>query len=267
MIPMIINDLADAFDHVIGSSAGAINGAYFVDHYANTISAYINDLTTKDFVNLMRREKKVDVDYAIDKVMKGKHPFNMEHLASSKTQLHIVVTDAKNGRKVVLSNHHLFELIYEELRASAALPLLYDRPVLVAGKYYIDGSVADAIPLDVAFKLGCTDILVVMNQQLGNYHFDKHHRRLERHLVRLFAKDQPEAIKRILPTNEQLLQVNIRRLLKPHKKVRIYVLEPSDEEMMVSLGSIDKPKIEKLAKLGIADMSIMLNKEIVQKIR
>ena len=262
MVPLITHRLVDAFEHVVGASAGAINGTYFVDEYANTMSAYIHDLTTKQFVNLLRLDKKVDVDYAIERVMKGKHPFDTDQLSHAKAHLHILLTDAKTGKKVVLSDHHKFEEIYQELRASAALPILYNNEVLLGDRYYIDGAVADALPIDVALKLKCTDIVVILNQQLKSYHFDKRHKRLERHLVRVFAKDKPKVIQEILPTNEKLLQLNIRRLTSPHKKVRVYVLEPSDEEVLVSLGSIDKQKIEQLARLGVTDMEFMLNKPI-----
>jgi len=87
------------------------------------------------------------------------------------------MTNAKNGRKVVVSDHHKFAQIYEEFRATAALPILYDKPVLVDGKAYIDGGVSDLLPVDVAIKLGCTDIVVVMTRQMSSYHFDQRHHR------------------------------------------------------------------------------------------
>jgi predicted patatin/cPLA2 family phospholipase len=122
--------------------------------------------------------------------------------------------------------------------------------------------VADALPVDVAMKLGCTDILVILNQPVQGYHFDRFHRRLQRHLVKVFAKNKPEAIKSILPTNEALLQQNIRLITMPNKEARIFMLEPSDLQMLVSMGSIDKPKIQQLAKLGIVDMELFLNKQL-----
>lgn len=158
----------------------------------------------------------------------------------------------------MLSDHHKFVEIYEEIRGTSALPLLYDRPVLVNNRYYIDGGVADNLPLDIAIRLKCTDIVVVMTQQIKSYKFDRRHTRLVNHLVKKFAKNQSKAVRKILPTNEKLLQLNLRRLKHPTKKVRIYVLEPSDEEFLISLASIDKPKVEKLGKLGVTDMDSFL---------
>lgn len=264
IVPLIENGFVDSFEHVVGSSAGAINGAYFIDEYLDTMFAYVHDLSTKEFINLLRRDKRIDVDFAIDEVVKGMHPFNFKNFTKGHPKLHIVATDAKNGRRVVLSKPETISEIYEELRASTALPLLYDKKILVRGRYYIDGAVADAIPVDVAIKLGCTDIVVIMTQQIEFYRNDQHHKRLVKHLIRKFAKNQTEAVKKILPTDEALLQINLRRLTRPQKKIRVYMLEPSNEEAMISLATIDPVKIEEFARLGISDMDTMLHKPLVK---
>jgi hypothetical protein len=101
-----------------------------------------------------------------------------------------------------------------------------------------------------------------MTQQIKSYRFDRRHDRLVKHLVRHFSRNQTAAVRKILPTNERLLQMNLRRLTRPHKKIRIYVLEPSDEEILISLASIDKPKVEALSRLGVSDMNKFLHKQI-----
>lgn len=258
--------VTDAFDHVIGSSAGALHGAYYLAHDQETLRrTYTEDLTNKNFVNLLRRDKKVDIDYLIDMVLKHKRPIDIPRLLRSNSKLHILLTDAYTGRKKVLSDHHKFLQIYEELRATAALPLLYDKRILVSGRYYIDGGVADNLPVDIAVKLKCTDIVLVMTQQIKNYDFSKRHNRLVNHLVKKFAKNQTAGVRKILPSNERLTQMNLRLLTHPTKKFRFYVLEPSNEEFLISLASTDKNKVETLAKLGVTDMDVFLNKEILTK--
>jgi predicted patatin/cPLA2 family phospholipase len=261
--PLITYGVVDSFDHVVGSSAGAINGAYMLGSDPETLRTYTDDLTNKNFVNLLRRDKRVDIDYLVDMVLQHKRPLNLANLRAAHAQLHVVMTDAKNGRKVVVSDHHQFTEIYEEFRATAALPFLYDKKVLVAGKYFIDGGVADLLPLDVAIKLGCTDIVVVMTQQLASYDFSKRHARLANRLMRRFATEQAAAVRAKLPTDEHLLQQNLRRITHPLKTTRVYLLEPSDEEFLVTRITTDKPKIEALAKLGIQDMDAFLHKTIV----
>ena len=263
MVTLLQYGLTDVFEHVIGSSAGAMNGAYYLSADTEATSIYTEDISNKNFVNLLRRDKKVDIDYLVDLVLKHKRPLNLDKLRHSRSQLHVVVTNAKSGRKEVLSNHEDFVEIYEEFRATAALPMLYDKKVNIKDKWYIDGGVSDLIPLDVAHQLGCTDIVVVMTQRVSNYHFDRRHTRLVNHLIRRYAKNQPSAVRKILPTNEKVLKVNLNRIKHPFKKTRVYLLEPSDASTLISLSTIDKPKVELLAKLGVHDMDVLLHEELV----
>jgi predicted acylesterase/phospholipase RssA len=51
------------FDHVAGSSAGALNGAYFITGQASYgVETYIHYLSRKIFVNPFRFKKVVDID-------------------------------------------------------------------------------------------------------------------------------------------------------------------------------------------------------------
>ena len=239
-----------------------MNGAYYLSADPKAANIYTDEITNKNFVNLLRREKKVDIDYVIDTVLKHKRPLDLEKLRKSYSKLHVIVTNAKNGRKEVLSDHADFVEIYEELRATAALPMLYDKTVQIKDKWYIDGGVSDLIPIDVAHDLGCTDIVVVMTQQINNYRFDHRHTRLVNHLIRRYAKNQPLSVRRILPTNERVLKINLRRIKHPFRTTRVHLLEPSDANVLISLSTIDKPKVEALAKLGITDMDVLLHKEL-----
>ncbi len=262
MTTLLEYGLTDVFEHVVGASAGAMNGAYYLSADPGAANIYTDEITNKNFVNLLRRDKRVDIDYIIDIVLKHKRPLDLDKLKKSYSKLHIIVTNARNGRKEVLSEHADFVEIYEELRATAALPMLYDKTVQIKDKWYIDGGVADLIPVDVAHKLGCTDIVVVMTQQIANYRFDRRHTRLVKHLIRRYATKQPLSVRRILPTNERVLKVNLRHITHPFKATRVYLLEPSDASTLISLSTIDKPKVEALVKMGIADMDTMLHKEL-----
>ncbi|HET9174388.1 MAG TPA: patatin-like phospholipase family protein, partial [Candidatus Saccharimonadales bacterium] len=112
LVPFWELGLIDSFDHVIGSSAGAINGAYFLGADKDSAYIYLNDLTNKNFVDLLRRGKKIDVDYAVDMVITHKRPINIERLKAAHPKLHVVVTNANNGRREVISDHKDLELLY-----------------------------------------------------------------------------------------------------------------------------------------------------------
>ena len=256
------HNLFDSFEHVIGSSGGAVNAAYFISNQTDKLDYEDEDLASKKFVNLFRSEKKIDIDFFVDYVLKEKAPIDLNLLKSAYSNLHIVVTNSKTGRKEVISDHDNFSLIYEEFRATCALPILYDREINIGDQYYVDGSVADLLPIDVAHKLGCTDIFVIMTEQIRNITFDKTHQRLVKHLIRKFARRYPKRLKNMLPTNEHILKSNLRRITRPWRNTNIYVLQPSDEEMLISLATNDKEKLHALSKLGINDAKAFLKSTV-----
>ena len=108
--PLVQYGLQNSFDHVIGSSAGGINAAYLLGADAETFHTYTDDLTNKNFINLMRKDKKVDIDFLVDEVLTHKRPVDLANLRKSPSQLHIVVTDAKTGKKTIISNHQQFAI-------------------------------------------------------------------------------------------------------------------------------------------------------------
>ena len=62
--------LGKAFDHVVGSSAGAINGAYLLAEQAKlAVTVYLDDISNKKFVDFWRLSKVVDIDYLVDEVL------------------------------------------------------------------------------------------------------------------------------------------------------------------------------------------------------
>ena len=68
-----------------------------------------------------------------------------------------VGTDITNKRKVVFSSGSLFDAI----RASMALPVLFSPVRLEDGSYIMDGGLEDNLPIDVAEELGADVILAV----------------------------------------------------------------------------------------------------------
>jgi predicted patatin/cPLA2 family phospholipase len=66
------------FDHVAGSSAGALNGAYFITGQASYgVETYIHYLSKKSFVNPLRLKKVVDIDYLVDYIGKKARPLHL----------------------------------------------------------------------------------------------------------------------------------------------------------------------------------------------
>ena len=157
-----------AFDHVVGSSAGAINGAYMLaDQSELAVTVYTDDISNKHFINLWRLHNKiVDIDFLFHILTKVK-PLNVKKVLSSNSTLHIALADYKTGKAKYLTNRDLDIDLMKALHAGAALPVAYNRPVKVGEIQYVDPVAIDPLPFYHAIELGCTDIVVVMTRPYG----------------------------------------------------------------------------------------------------
>lgn len=154
----------EGFDEVFGVSSGALNGAYFLSGqgpYGGTI--YYQDINNREFINLLRFRKIVDISFLMNIIANVK-PLNVERLRSSSTVFSILLTEVSSGKTVIFTNKSGNTDIINILKASAAMPFAYDRPVTIDGVDYFDGGVSCPIPIAEAITAGCTDILVVLSR-------------------------------------------------------------------------------------------------------
>lgn len=152
----------EGFDAVYGTSAGAINGAYFLaGQSAFGTSIYYQDIANRRFIRLSRWRKIVDMDFLFDEIIAGKKRLALERIRHNRTPLYIVATDVETARETIFCSHEDDLDLLAALKASSAMPILYHRPVSVNGRRYLDGGIVDAIPIECALADGCTDLLVV----------------------------------------------------------------------------------------------------------
>jgi predicted patatin/cPLA2 family phospholipase len=166
--------LTDVFDLIYGSSAGAINAAYFLAHQiAYGVAVYYQLINNRQFVNLARlldprpSAKVVNMDFLFDEVIAKARPLDVERVRSSPTELYASVTDKADGAGSLFSSKDLALDLRTLLKASSAIPVYYNQPVSLVGRQYIDGSVANALPIEAAIAAGCTDVLALLTRPSG----------------------------------------------------------------------------------------------------
>ncbi len=164
----------DVFDVIYGSSAGAINAAYFLSHQiAYAVAVYYQLINNKNFIDLKRlfdprhSSKVVNMDFLFDKIITKERSLDVDKVRSSNTDLYMSVTNVDNGKYELFSNRDLDIELVTALKASSAIPLYYNKSVEINGQRYVDGSVANALPIQEAIDIGCTDILVLLTRPEG----------------------------------------------------------------------------------------------------
>jgi predicted patatin/cPLA2 family phospholipase len=157
--------LTDVFDEVYGESAGAINACYFLARQGSYgINIYLDDLTSLKFANPCRVGTILDLDYAIDTVVKTIKPLDTLRVLASPSKLYIAVTHAVTGQSRIIDVKGEGVPLLTLLKATGAIVPLYNHSVQIEGEPYVDGGIANPVPVESAIRAGCTHILVLLTR-------------------------------------------------------------------------------------------------------
>jgi predicted patatin/cPLA2 family phospholipase len=156
------------FSHIFATSAGAASAAYLVAGQIDRALEIWRDRTHGGQLISVRHlfggRGLMDIGGLVQ-VFRRELALDSAGLARSATKLRVAVTNCQTGEAdhVVATEANLFEL----LEATMALPLVYGRVVRVQGVPYIDGGVANAIPLEPALALRPSRVIVVATRPRG----------------------------------------------------------------------------------------------------
>jgi predicted patatin/cPLA2 family phospholipase len=165
--------LTEAFDEVHGASAGAFNGAFLLAGQASYLAAlYPHGFGNPEFVSFRRALRGApvfDMDYVVDDVWQRQRPLNVDAILGGGIDLHCTATDVDTAEIVDLAGLGSELEIRCAMRASARLPWLAGPPVSFRGRRWLDATIAEAIPVHVAFA-AATDALVLQTRPHGVSH-------------------------------------------------------------------------------------------------
>jgi predicted patatin/cPLA2 family phospholipase len=163
--------LTDVFDLVVGTSAGALNGAAFLAGVARgcTDNYYDADLIRRYIAprRLLIGRAAVDVAFTLERNNEGLDADRHRRTAEAAVPLHVLAIDVATARAEVLGHLRTEAELRDALLATSRLPWLGGPPVEFRGRRWLDGGLAVPIPVDEAFALGATDALVLMTRPEG----------------------------------------------------------------------------------------------------
>ncbi len=160
--------LTNAFDKVYASSSGAVNGAYFLTQQsALGVTVYLEDVNNRKFLNLWRFRKMIDLEFFIDEIVKQRRKHDYDALLSHPTELKILAANMDTSQKTWFSSKDTSIDLYQALKASCALPVIYGRGVPVGQHSYVDGYIVEPIPVLTPLEGDFTDILVLLNRNIS----------------------------------------------------------------------------------------------------
>lgn len=157
--------MKDVLDEVYAASAGAVNAAYFLAGqaaYATTI--YYQDVNNTRFIRRMWHWQVVNIDQIFDSIVAGEKPLRVDNVLASRSQLHIALADACTGEAFLVHAQSSPTPLLTLLKATTAMPLLYNGLVSVDGRECFDGGLINPLPILDAIEAGCTDLLVLLTR-------------------------------------------------------------------------------------------------------
>ena len=195
-----------AFDVVVGSSAGAINGAALLSGVATRAAdAYCGPLASKSFVNPMRvlRGKPViDVNDVLT-IISPESVAGQERVTTGDV-LHCIAVDVDSALPVDLHGMSTQDEVWSAILASSRMPWAGGPPVEIDGRRYLDGGMASPIPVAEALAAGATHVLALQTRpfgiprksasRVGDRLIERHLRGLNPALVNVY-RDRIEALR------------------------------------------------------------------------
>jgi predicted patatin/cPLA2 family phospholipase len=163
--------LQQVFDLVVGTSAGALAGAFFLAGQSRMgTSIYYEDLTGREWLDYRRGVTKAPIlafDYLFEDLMGGRKPLDWQAVIDSPTPLYAVATELPDYKRALLDEFRSAEELRLALSASARIPLVTGPPIELNNTFYIDGSLKESIPMIAALDLGATHMLVLLTRPPG----------------------------------------------------------------------------------------------------
>lgn len=159
------------FSHVIGVSAGSCNGVDYVSRQiGRTKKCMIPEKKEYSYYSGVRsviKEKSIlDMDMVFDTFPKKIYPFDFETYFQSDMVCEIVTTNCETGKAEYMTEQNDPDRLMKLCRASSSMPLL--SPIVnIDGVPYLDGGLADSVPVRRALQSGNEKIVLVLTRNPG----------------------------------------------------------------------------------------------------
>lgn len=221
-------------EHVIGTSAGALNGYNYVAGedgrtcYLNT--KYCTDWRYLSLKNFVRTGSAFGIEFAFDTIPNELEPFNYEAFSNSPMKLTTVASNLETGEADYFTfSDPRADIPY--LIASSAMPLI-SKIVEIDGKKLLDGGPCDSVPVLYSLLSGVQKHIVVLTQHDG---YIKEPNKLQALAARQYS-DYPHFVERMRYRHFEYNRL-YRELKRMHARGDIFLIRPPEP---VTIGSMEK---------------------------
>lgn len=239
-------------DLCIGVSAGSANLiTYLAGQKKRTLEFYRTYPTRKEYMsfqNLLKSGSYIGLDYIYSELSNqgGENPLDFEAALDSPMKYLAVTTRVSDGKAEYFTKNDMKLNDYTVLKASCCMPGVC-KPVKMCGGLYVDGGVADPIPVEKAFNEGCDKVILVLTKPREDYCAPLFATRVLSARLRRY----PEVLALMKNLHTRCKEV-FDKIAEWEKEGKVLVIEPKELFGMTTL-TIEREPIEKLYELGYRD--------------
>lgn len=213
--------------YVIGVSAGSCNAVGYVSKQPGRTR---DCMIQKDkeysyyygFRKFIKEKSLMDMDMVFDRYPNEIYPFDYDTYFASDIECEIVTTNCVTGRAEYMTEDSDKQRLMKICRASCSMPLICPM-VNVDGIPYLDGGLADSIPIERAMEIGNGKSIVILTRNPG--YRKKMPSRATVQLYRRAYKKYPNLIRSIV--NRSIMYNRTMKLLEQlESEGKIFVLRP-----------------------------------------
>ena len=157
--------------HVIGVSAGACNAVDYVSRQpGRTRDCMIPTDKNMSYYygirDFMKERSLMNMELIFDRFPKELLPFDFDTYFASKIECELVTTNCLTGKAEYMTERKDRDRLMKICRASCSMPLL--TPIVnIDNVPYLDGGLADSVPIRRAQKKGNDKIVVILTKNRG----------------------------------------------------------------------------------------------------
>lgn len=237
------------FDAAIGVSAGAAFGCNYKSRQIGRVIRY-NKRFAKDkrFCSIQSLIKTGDLfgaEFCYHTIPDELDLFDNDAYLENPMDFYVVVTDVETGKAVYINSDEAGDDALECFRASASMPIV-SRPVEIKGKKYLDGGIADSVPIQFFESIGYTRNVIILTQPEGFVKKPSSAAKLMKYVLKEYPKVAETMADRHNEYNETL-----KYIAEKEKAGEVIVIRP---EAPLDIGRVEHnpDKMQKVYDLGRA---------------
>jgi predicted patatin/cPLA2 family phospholipase len=249
------------FPYVVGVSAGAAYGVSYVTRQQGRnleTNQYINDKRYCGFKHLLTKRNYFNWEFMYKEIPVNHSPLDYPMLENSSTRFEAVITNCKTAQaEYIPVNNSSADRMRDILTATSSLPFI-SKMKEIDNNLYLDGGLADPIPIKQAFSQNNKRLVVVLTRPKG---YQKEEGSSTAFFFKLFYRKYPQLVKlmqeRTAKYNNQLAEIE-----QLSSQGKIFVIQP---ENAIQIGRLENnPQV--LEKVYFDSMKA-IEKDVFPKLR